>query len=614
MLNLIDAFRDWVRSVLANFHSMYLGYVTPEMFGAKGDGVTDDTTAVNNAISAAATQGTYVKFLPKTYIVNNMTITSNMVLIGEDTVITTDENKTAKIIYEWKNDILVDGITFNNFSEMNLKYSRRLTFQNCKFLNYDTQVFSLQWVQKINFKNCLFDNIGSKITDPSNSGKAMEILGRQDDVANKNTKIINIEGCEFSRIYGGKAIKVYGEVSDVRIVSNTFHDLTYGAIGFWSHACTEDSFNIISDNKMYNIGTFDVAPGDTNGQTSASGATAIYAYGRTKDADGVSVVENHLNIICTRNVMQNLVENAIEGAFKEISYNVIDTTGLDVGRVAGKGGIYVPYEVQNVHHNTITNCLNGGRGIFVHSNYDSHHTQDVKVCDNHITRCASNSIRVQGYIDGITILDNEVDGVIELVPNNDYPNFQKFYYRQPNMFVCYKRVRYDEGLVDIEGDYSKANGWNMTGNITTNADGNMVIPPNSSISQKFERNTVNLKAGERVHCVVTITYSLHDIIGTGGVMELKINDDGSSRSKGTLNGIYATSEDVPTEKEFFTRNYIFSTDSTSKEITFRLKNVFSGTGNLEIKNIQVKMVKGINSISTLSDVVETPIDFTTWEE
>ena len=44
-------------------------YVTPEMFGAKGDGVTDDSVAIQKAIDFLASGGV-VKFLPKTYLVN----------------------------------------------------------------------------------------------------------------------------------------------------------------------------------------------------------------------------------------------------------------------------------------------------------------------------------------------------------------------------------------------------------------------------------------------------------------------------------------------------------------------------------------------------------------
>ena len=599
---LLETIRDWVKSGLANFYGMYLGYITPEMFGAKGDGVTDDTTAVNNAISAAAAQGTYVKFLPKTYIVNNLSLISNETLIGDNTVLTTNENKTATLAPEWEHDIYITGITFDNFSQFNPKWFSRVTITNCKFINFTTQALWFMWVKNLTIKNCTFDNIGHDITNPSTYGKAIVVQGRtKGGETTKKTNNILIEGCEFSRIYGGKAIKGDNEVSNFRIVGNTFHDLTYGAIGFWNHSCDENSYNIISDNKIYNMGTFEVAPNDTVGQTSAQGATAIYVTATTSLVDGERIVDNHHNVIVTRNTLQNLAENAIEGHIKEISFNVIDTTGVIVGREKGKGvgGIYVSAQTHNVHDNVVRNCLNGGRGIYAHHEEDSVLTfDDLKICNNVISNCGDNTIRVQGFVNNLTIRDNAVDGMIEIVPDSTSLSIKKINYRQPEMFESWKSIRYDEGWIDIEGDYTKKDGWKVTGNVTTNADGNMVIPPSASISQTFERNTVNRKANARVYCVVAVTYSLHDIIGTSDyVMRMNITQDTGSvgRSKYELKGIYS---ETPEEKEFFTRYYVLNTNAVTDTITFKLSNINPSAGNLEIKNIQVKMVKGINPISS----------------
>jgi len=70
-------------------------------YGAKGDGVTDDTTAIQNALNAAATQGGGVVYLPAaTYLVSNLLIDTNVTLIGDGvaTLLTPGSGTTGYMI------------------------------------------------------------------------------------------------------------------------------------------------------------------------------------------------------------------------------------------------------------------------------------------------------------------------------------------------------------------------------------------------------------------------------------------------------------------------------------------------------------------------------------
>lgn len=93
---LIDAIRDWVQTVLANFYSMYLGYVTPQMYGAVGDGVHDDTEAFKKVFAhkglVRIPKGTYL--VTAGMIAKNVTMSSQLHIVGEGY-----EDSIIKLVY-----------------------------------------------------------------------------------------------------------------------------------------------------------------------------------------------------------------------------------------------------------------------------------------------------------------------------------------------------------------------------------------------------------------------------------------------------------------------------------------------------------------------------------
>jgi len=63
-----------------------VNYITPEQFGAIGDGITDDTTSIQNAINSLSNGG-IIKFANKTYICGNLELLSNIILSGNGNTI-----------------------------------------------------------------------------------------------------------------------------------------------------------------------------------------------------------------------------------------------------------------------------------------------------------------------------------------------------------------------------------------------------------------------------------------------------------------------------------------------------------------------------------------------
>lgn len=91
-----------------------LGYVTPEMFGAKGDGVTDDTTAIQSAV-----QFENVFLMPNAeYLITEPISLANVNIVGFQSKIIIDEsignyNFTDRRIFDCSgNNINIQGVNF----------------------------------------------------------------------------------------------------------------------------------------------------------------------------------------------------------------------------------------------------------------------------------------------------------------------------------------------------------------------------------------------------------------------------------------------------------------------------------------------------------------------
>jgi hypothetical protein len=170
---------DWkvtVNSVATNLSSAIAGFfgmftnVKDPTYGATGDGVTDDTSAISAAITAAA--GGTVFFPPGTYSISNLSniSTANVNLLGcgpNATIISGNSNGTLMTFTDntaagWKR---IEGIKFTSATSY-------------------TQIFSLEESQNVYIRSCDFD--GTNVT--------ARIINRAD--VDGDTTLI-IEGSKF---------------------------------------------------------------------------------------------------------------------------------------------------------------------------------------------------------------------------------------------------------------------------------------------------------------------------------------------------------------------------------------------------------------------------------
>ena len=110
-------------------------YVTPEEFGAVGDGVTDDSTAFNACIAKANETGKYVLLSNKIYFISNtLNKMTNINIIGINASIKVDNNKLTNDT----DNCFFKGITFYreiDSTEKLIEHFYSSCFKSCYFKN-----------------------------------------------------------------------------------------------------------------------------------------------------------------------------------------------------------------------------------------------------------------------------------------------------------------------------------------------------------------------------------------------------------------------------------------------------------------------------------------------
>lgn len=108
-------------------------YVTPEEFGAIGNGTTNDSSAFNACIAKANETGKYVLLSNKTYLIDNtLTDISNINIIGINATIILDNNTFTKQI----NNCVFSNITFERSVASNLPLTENFFSSQFKYCNF----------------------------------------------------------------------------------------------------------------------------------------------------------------------------------------------------------------------------------------------------------------------------------------------------------------------------------------------------------------------------------------------------------------------------------------------------------------------------------------------
>lgn len=259
--------------------------VSVKDFGAVGDGVTDDTAAIQAAIDSGALS---VKFPSGTYMVDgNIELPLHVNLIGDGYRVSTIESSSGVASITISGGVLVDGTSDHTIQDLSLN-------------NVIIRLFNyVAWFRAI---SCSF--VGS--------GQTYQGIESFNAVSGDDTRTDNVEirDCRFYGLYFG--IALYHPYNEVTINGNYFSTIAKVAIRMGTLDGTElQNHAHIYDNTIINIG---------------AGALATYVAGILVDGDNIEIHDNYLNNIANSSYWE--VDGIYTKAKKgHISNNILVNAG-----------------------------------------------------------------------------------------------------------------------------------------------------------------------------------------------------------------------------------------------------------------------------------------------
>lgn len=196
-------------------------FVSVKDFGAKGDGTTNDATAIQSALDSIKTTGGVIYFPYGTYLIKTAILFySNQILFFEkgatilqgDAINSLMRNYSTTSIgdYDGTHDSMIIGATFDggtfetNNTLLGICHSKNIIIRDCKFKNaygtwHDLEINSSQYVL---VENCDFD--GSRKNGQNGENLQFDGAGSASyypwgDIKIDNTicQYIEIKGCHF---------------------------------------------------------------------------------------------------------------------------------------------------------------------------------------------------------------------------------------------------------------------------------------------------------------------------------------------------------------------------------------------------------------------------------
>lgn len=204
-------------------------YVTPEEFGAIGDGTTNDSSAFNACIAKANETGKYVLLSQKTYLIGDTLMdNADTNIIGVNTVIILDNNTFTKQIVNcvfsnitFKRTVRSDLPLTENFSSSQFKYCNFVDI-NYLFNNISPRINTLEHLllDECNLQNTQLISVTNQFNGVVYS--INKTLFYYDEDYKQRTKIIDgyiggkfiFNNCTFSKFMPDGTIELFGSLDN----------------------------------------------------------------------------------------------------------------------------------------------------------------------------------------------------------------------------------------------------------------------------------------------------------------------------------------------------------------------------------------------------------------
>jgi hypothetical protein len=348
-------------------------------FGAAGDGVVDDTPAIQRAIDAVGDAGV-VLFPPGTYQVTQLRVGSRIALVGAAPGAVTFRNTapagrnfsgmvTSATVAGGVTDVEIRNLTFDRTVETDafdehvyLENCRRVVIENSRFVGRISRPHHAQ--KGVHLRGCrdarILNNVFEDIAD---NALALNWLDAA-TVAGHHV----VSGNVFARTSGDPASQLIVTQSDVTVVANVFRgQAPTGLAGNW------------------------IETGTANG-------TAITALSLTANSvrGFSSLIHDVHGLVAVGNVLHNALLNvdAVDQRSRDVAF---------VGNVATGGGFLRAKRVDHVliEGNVVTDST--GDGIMVQE------ASQVSVLGNRVRRAQRSGVFVDGTTGAVIVADNACD-------------------------------------------------------------------------------------------------------------------------------------------------------------------------------------------------------------